>query len=215
MHDIEKLKLEEPEVYKVYRDIQQEQVARVQDTYHDLMTSDVYHRIAEYFFSQIYGVNDKVKRDEAFNRIYEKLTRAVGFKRVEKVTMLKELNEITDELDIAITRYHIKHFGRTITRETYEKCYVGIDKRSEREYQIELLKTTTQFFHKLAHFPMISLVIKPTKLAAKALGVGYIMDFFMDGYHAFRSVDDPTPFIEAIEKREQEYLDRLYEKYAS
>jgi hypothetical protein len=56
---------------------------------------------------------------------------------------------------------------------------------------------------------MLGFVIKPTQLAARALGVEYIMEFFMEGYRAFKSVKNAEPFMQAIEERERAYLNSL------
>jgi hypothetical protein len=74
---------------------------------------------------------------------------------------------------------------------------------------LQLLIDTTRFFHKLAHVPLLGFVIKPTQLAARALGVEYIMEFFMEGYRSFKSVKNAEPFMQAIEERERAYLNSL------
>jgi hypothetical protein len=57
--------------------------------------------------------------------------------------------------------------------------------------------------------PLLGFVIKPTQLAARALGVEYIMEFFMEGYRSFKSVKNAEPFMQAIEERERAYLNSL------
>lgn len=186
------------------------QVERLRKTYADFFANPEYTKISRYFFEQIYGAGDKASRDAAFNKIYEKMSAVVNPKRIVRVTQLKQLNELTDELDLRVAREFIKMRKRhAMTLADFEACYKALNNRAERELQLQLLLETTRFFHKLAHVPMLGFVIKPTQLAAKALGVEYIMEFFMEGYRSFKSVKNAEPFMQAIEERERAYLDSL------
>ena len=201
---------------QVYEDLLSFQITRLRGTYADFVVDDELSRITDYFFSQIYSTADKRKRDDAFNKIYSKMVNTIGYKAAYRATQLKDLNEITDTLDNAMVKLHQESFSNDkITTESYEICYGHESLQDTRQAQIELLVETTRFFHKLAHFPMIQLVIKPTKLAAKALGVEHIMSFFMEGYDAFRSVKDASPFFNAMQEREFSYLRMCRERNLS
>jgi hypothetical protein len=186
------------------------QVERLRATYDDYFQNPEYTKIARYFFKQIYNAGNKASRDAAFNKIYEKLSAAVNAKRITRVTQLKQLNELTDELDLKVARIFMKSRKRAaMTLKDFEAAYRTLDNKPERELQLQLLMETTRFFHKLAHVPLLGFVIKPTQLAAKMLGVEYIMEFFMEGYRSFKSVKNAEPFMQAIEDRERAYLDSL------
>ena len=115
-----------------------------------------------------------------------------------------------DELDLAVAREFMKMKKKSaMTLKDFETCYKALNNKPERELQLQLLMETTRFFHKLAHVPLLGFVIKPTQLAAKMLGVEYIMEFFMEGYRSFKSVKDAEPFMVAIEERERAYLNKL------
>ena len=181
------------------------QVDRLRQTYDDYFKNPEYTKISKYFFEQIYGAGDKASRDAAFNKIYEKLSAAVNPKRITRVTQLKQLNELTDELDLRVAREFMKSRKKhALTLEDFEACYRALNNKDEREQQLQLLMETTRFFHRLAHIPLLGFVIKPTQYAARALGVEYIMEFFMEGYRSFRSVKNAEPFMQAIEDRERE-----------
>lgn len=186
------------------------QVERLRVTYDDYFKNPDYTKISKYFFEQIYGAGDKASRDAAFNKIYEKLSLAVNPKRITRVTQLKQLNELTDELDLKVARAFMKTRKKSaMTLKDFEACYQMLQNRDEREIQLQLLMETTRFFHRLAHVPLLGFVIKPTQLAAKMLGVEYIMEFFMEGYRSFKSVKNAEPFMQAIEDRERAYLQNL------
>lgn len=186
------------------------QVQRLHMTYADFFANPEYTKISRYFFDQIYGAGDKASRDAAFNKIYEKLSAAVNPRRITRVTQLKQLNELTDELDLRVAQEFIRSRKKhAMTLEDFEACYRALNNKEEREIQLQLLIDTTRFFHKLAHVPLLGFVIKPTQLAARALGVEYIMEFFMEGYRSFRSVKNAEPFMQAIEERERTYLHSL------
>ena len=186
------------------------QVERLRKTYDDFFQNPEYTKIAKYFFEQIYGAGDKASRDAAFNKIYEKLSAAVNAKRIVRVTQLKQLNELTDELDLKVAQQFMRTSKKhNMTLADFENCYKALNNRAERVQQLQLLMETTRFFHKLAHSPLLGFVIKPTQLAARALGVEYIMEFFMEGYRSFKSVKNAEPFMVAIEEREKAYLDSL------
>ncbi|MBV6492735.1 MAG: hypothetical protein LDLANPLL_00732 [Turneriella sp.] len=207
------LDLATPEEMAIIEQVRKVQVERLRKTYDDFFKNPEYTNISKYFFEQIYGAGDKASRDAAFNKIYEKLSAAVSAKRIVRVTQLKQLNELTDEQDLKIAQEFLKrHKDRKKTKmhlNDFEACYKALDNKAERELQLQLLMDTTRFFHKLAHIPLLGFVIKPTQLAAKMLGVEYIMDFFMEGYRSFKSVKNAEPFMEAIEKREKAYIEKL------
>jgi len=186
------------------------QVERLRVTYADFFENPEFTKISKYFFEQIYGAGNKASRDAAFNKIYEKLSAAVNPKRITRVTQLKQLNELTDELDLRVARAFMANKKKSaMTLKDFENCYKSLKNKSEREMQLDLLMNTTRFFHKLAHVPLLGFVIKPTQLAAKMLGVEYIMEFFMEGYRSFKSVKNAEPFMQAIEDRERAYLNAL------
>lgn len=194
--------------------IRKEQVSRLKETYKDFMESEEYVKITDYFFSQIYDTQYKDKRDAAFNQLYEKMVSVVGKKRIKRVSELKELNELTDDLDIGLTEIHMERYpNQEVRRESFEHCYFLQNRLDDRKRQIQLLVETTGFFHKLAHIPFLSFVIKPTRLAAKAMGIEHLMHFFMQGYDAFKTVDDASEFLNAVRKRELEYLEYLQKRY--
>ncbi|MCB1145834.1 MAG: hypothetical protein KDK41_02925 [Leptospiraceae bacterium] len=194
--------------------IRKEQVARLKETYRDFIESEQYSAVTDYFFDQIYDTQYKDKRDEAFTQLHEKMMAVVGEKRIKRVSQLKELNDLTDELDLDLTNLYAEKFpGQKVEREKYEKCYYWQNRKAEREHQINLLHETTMFFHKLAHIPFLGFVIKPTKLAAKAMGIEHLMDFFMRGYNAFKSVKDASPFLDAVRDREFAYLNALESRF--
>ncbi|MCS6983900.1 MAG: hypothetical protein NZM25_02080 [Leptospiraceae bacterium] len=195
-------------------EIRREQTIRLRETYCDFVYNPDYAKVTEFFFSKIYDTSYKDKRDEAFNRLYEKLLAAVGEERITRVTMLKELNELTDELDLAVAQKHQELFGAAkVNRRSYEEAFARTDREEDRERQVFLLIETTRFFHKLAHLPFLGFVITPTKIAARVMKMEHLMDFFMEGYHAFKSVKNADPFFEAVERREREYRHKLYERY--
>ncbi len=195
-------------------EIRREQSARLRETYADFVTDPKFTAITNFFFDKIYDTAYKEERDEAFNKLYEKLAAAVGEQRITRVTMLKELNELTDDLDAAVTQKHLDLFhGKKVTRKTFEEAFGKVGRRADRERQVYLLLETTQFFHKLAHVPFLGFIIKPTKFAAKMMNIEHLMDFFMDGYYAFKSVKDASKFFDAVNEREAEYRERLFKKY--
>ncbi|HRP69596.1 MAG TPA: hypothetical protein PLY93_08705 [Turneriella sp.] len=195
----------------VVEQVRKIQVERLRETYSDFFKDPEYRKIAQYFFEQIYGAGDKASRDAAFNKIYEKLSAAVNAKRIVRVTQLKQLNELTDELDLKIAQEFLRsNKKRAMTLKDFEVCYKALNNKEERTIQLQLLMDTTRFFHKLAHIPLLGFVIKPTQLAAKILGVEYIMDFFMEGYRSFKSVKNAEPFMQAIEDREKAYIQKFF-----
>jgi len=198
---------EENEIIDQIRKIQ---IARLRKTYQDYFENPEYNQISKYFFERVYGGEDKISRDAAFNKIYEKLSAAVNEKRIVRVSQLKQLNELTDELDLQMAQlWAQKNTKRAMTLTDFEACYREMNARPKRELQLQLLMETTRFFHRLAHIPFIGFVIKPTQFAARALGVEYIMDFFLDGYKSFKSVKNAEPFMQAIQEREWAYMTKV------
>ena len=199
---------EESEIIDQIRNLQ---IARLRKTYQDYFENPEYTQISKYFFERVYGGEDKTSRDAAFNKIYEKLSAAVNEKRIVRVSQLKQLNELTDELDLQMARLWVQKKNQpSMTLVDFENCYREMNERSKRELQLQLLMETTRFFHRLSHIPFIGFVIKPTQFAARALGVEYVMDFFLDGYKSFKSVKNAEPFMQAIQEREWAYMEKVF-----
>jgi hypothetical protein len=66
--------------------------------------------------------------------------------------------------------------------------------------------------YQLARIPLIGGVLKGTQALASALGMSDLHRFLSVGYRAIQPVRDIDRFIETISVREQDRLDRIYER---
>jgi hypothetical protein len=122
-----------------------------------------------------------------------------------------ELLALTNQLDDDIATL-LAQLGAPLDFDEpiYEHAYRLADHYAERVRQIDLVIVALSNGHRLGRKRLLGLALQSTHGLAHAVGMGDIHRFLRLGYQAIQPVRDITRFLDTIETRERERLDRIY-----
>ena len=176
----------------------------------DLAAEEQYQQIGQFFFEEMYGARDFSVRDEQAQRAHWFVHRVPGV-TAHDVESVLDLLELTTRLDDEITDLLIA-LGAPLDFDEpiYEQAYRLADRYTERVHQIDLVLVALGNVHRLGRKKLLGLALQSTHVLAHAVGMGDIHRFLRLGYQAIQPVRDITRFLDTIEQREKERLDRIY-----
>ena len=79
-----------------------------------------------------------------------------------------------------------------------------------RKHQIELFRSVGDTLARAVEKPLIYSLLRGMRRPARLAGFGELQDFLERGLRAFQHMEDPDEFLETIERRETQILDRIY-----
>jgi len=176
----------------------------------DLTEEPQYQQIGQFFFEEMYGVRDFSARDEQAQRAHWFVHGVPGV-TAHDVESVLDLLALTATLDDQITDLLIE-LGAPLDFDEpiYERAYRLADCYAERVRQIDLVIISLRNVHQLGRKRLLGLALHSTHGLASAIGLGEIHRFLRLGYQAIQPVRDITRFLETIEQREKQRLDRIY-----
>jgi len=176
----------------------------------DLAAEAQYQQIGQFFFEEMYGARDFSARDEQAQRAQWFVHRVPGV-TAHDVESVLDLLALTNTLDDEIAGLLIALGApRNFDEAIYEHAYRLADRYAERARQIDLVIMALTNVHRLGRKKLLGLALQSTHGLAHAVGMGDIHRFLRLGYQAIQPVRDITRFLETIERREMQRLDRIY-----
>jgi hypothetical protein len=176
----------------------------------DLAAEAQYQQIGQFFFEEMYGARDFSVRDEQAQRAHWFVHRVPGV-TAHDVESVLDLLALTNTLDDEITDLLIQFDApRDFDEAIYEQAYRLADRYAERVQQIDLVLVALGNVHRLGRKKLLGLALQSTYVLAHAVGMGDIHRFLRLGYQAIQPVHDINRFLDTIERREKERLDRIY-----
>jgi hypothetical protein len=187
------------------------QAQRIRSTYADLAQIPEYQKLVEFFFSQIYGSQDFGFRNESIKSLHKRLSSFLRGEIIEAVGKVIELNDLSDMLDQRMAEKMLaQQPDRKLTETSYQMIYRSLDNYEERVYQIDLLLEATRGIHHTSRLGLIGWTLKAVQQAAHLAGMGKIVDFLVQGYEAFHTVQHIDDFLATVEAREKVLNDELF-----
>jgi len=187
------------------------QAARLARTHKDLLNHPEYRAAAEFFLSDLYGLQDTTKRDVELERIYPTMAKMLPATGLHSVGLAVELDALSEELDAELLDVLVQQLGvrDEITESAYVEAYRRCDNYALRGHQIELVRSVGEDLARLVGKPMVYMVLHAMRAPARVAGFGELQDFLERGFNAFRKMSDPRPFLDAIQTRETQILERI------
>jgi hypothetical protein len=181
------------------------QAARLAHTHADLLKSPRYGSTASFFLSDIYGPKDLSRHEKAVRRIMPLMTTVLPVAGLETVADAFELNALSESLDAAML---VALGGKVfeLTEADYAAAYRAVDRREDRERQIELILHLGQSLDRLTKKPLIGTTLTMMRGPAAAAGLLDLQNFLERGYTAFRQMKGADEFLETITSRERALL---------
>jgi hypothetical protein len=186
------------------------QSRRLRRDHADLSEEEQYSALGEFVFEDLYGPRDFSARDDQARRVQQfiHLIPGLGLRDVEQVFALLGL---TNKLDETVGAWLLAldaplDFDEAI----YERAYRMADNYAERVQQLELVSAALYNVHRLARKPLLGIAFRRTQSLAHATGMTEIHSFLYRGYQAILPVQDIHRFVETVNMRELDRLDRIY-----
>ena len=191
------------------------QAARLARTHKDLLSDPEYRPGAEFFLSDLYGLQDTTKRDAALERIYPTMVKMLPADALHGVGLAVELDAVSEELDAQLLDVLVQQLGLrdAITEAAYVEAYRRCDNYVLRQHQIELVRQVGEDLALVVGKPMVYRVLRAMRGPARMAGFGALQDFLERGFSAFKKMTDPQPFLDTIQRRETQILERIYARH--
>lgn len=189
-------------------------IERLKITYADQLIMKGYDAIPDFFQNHLYCPPNKVERDMALEKLYEKLKTIAGKAMTENIHQLILLNQLTDSLDsdaaeVILVNNKIDENG-FITVENLNQSIIEAGRIEDRKRQIQMVADALSFFYSLSKLPLIKLVMAPIKVAASMVGATSLTETMEAGYNLTSNIKDLSPFIKIFVEREIDQIDELF-----
>jgi hypothetical protein len=186
------------------------QTRRLRRDHQDLARRSEYYRLAEFLFTDIYGPHDFSERDRQMNSLTPMLRRLPGLTSRDMVQIFQLLH-MSDQLDELLVDQLLAMGARLdFSEDTYEAAYRLAGSYADRRRQLDEVRNVLLHVHRLARNILLGPALDSSHLLAGAAGLGEIHTFLHHGYHALRPVRNIVYFVETIDLREHERLERIF-----
>lgn len=192
------------------------QTARLAGTYADFSALPRYRPAIRFFLEDLYGTKDFAQRDADIERVYPIMVRVLSENAMYSLSLAVELHALSQQLDsemIHVLREQLDtplgEPGVELDEETYAQAYRLCDNTDARRRQIDLVVESGTLLGEVVRHPVIYVTARLARRPAKAAGFGELQDFIERGLAAFRRMKDATPFLTAIEHRENVILEQI------
>jgi len=196
--------------------LRQWQAARLAATHKDLLDHPSFAAAAQFFLSDLYGINDTSRRDADVERIYPVMVRMLPERALRSIGGALELDALTEQLDEQLLDVLEQQLDvrDQITERAYAEAYRRCDNYALRKHQIALITEVGQHLSEMVNKPLVYKTLRAMRVPARLAGFGELQDFLERGFSAFLKIDDPQQFLSLIERRETQILDRIYAGHA-
>ncbi|CAM2065579.1 hypothetical protein SCOR_09365 [Sulfidibacter corallicola] len=192
------------------------QSARLWDTYRDFAEKPGYRATCDFFFGEVYHTEDTRRRDRAFESFYANISRVLGGDIVRCMRQVIDLQKLTVELDLLCVRALIDlDIAPGFDMQAYERAYRHMGERDRRERQIRMLVENLFLTHKIFRRFGIGVGLHALHKFHRLRGDDQVTGFLWRGYQALHRLSSVRPLAEAVERREMERLQRIFEKGAN
>jgi hypothetical protein len=188
------------------------QSARLAQTHADLLESHRYGPACRFFLDEIYAPRDFSQRDQDIEYLYAIMSSFLPEFLIKVVRKAIEMNNLTNELDWALSRVLIEKLGVTeqITPELYAEAYRICDNYEERAHQIHLIGEVGSMVDRGTRIPLMGITLHLARRPARRAGWVELHEFLEKGYTAFKHMGRADEFLKTIQEREMGILDRIY-----
>jgi len=199
----------DPKLDTARRRLRAWQAARLARIYADLLANSRMELAAAFFLTDLYGSEDLSRLDANVRRIVPAMKRMMPAASLEIVADAIELEALSEELDVAMAKA-IGAKSNKLSAATYGAAYRKVDRRADREQQIDLIENLGESLDRLVHRPFIGTTLSVTRMPSRLVGLGEIHDFLERGYKAFTRMGNAREFLDLVVGRERKLVDALF-----
>lgn len=202
-----------PEIAAAVTRVKRLQARRFEGTYADLLASGAYAAAARFFLQELYSERDYADRDAQFARIAGAVEKLFPHDVADTASNLARLHALTESLDHAIARALGPERGDDAA--AYVRAWKAVDRREERQRQVETVLAIGAEMTRLTRLPGLRLMLRMMRGPASAAGLSALQRFLESGFDTFAAVakvrGGAERFLETIREREQHLMDRMFD----
>ncbi|OGO38899.1 MAG: hypothetical protein A2W35_15450 [Chloroflexi bacterium RBG_16_57_11] len=191
------------------------QSTRLAQTHADLLESHRYGPACRFFLDEIYAQRDFSQRDQDIEYLYAVMSSFLPEFLIKVVRKAIEMNDLTNELDWALSRTLAEKLGVTneITPQIYAEAYRVCNNYAERAHQIHLIGEVGRLVDRGTRIPLVGVTLHLARRPARRAGWGELQIFLEKGYTAFKHMGRADEFLNTIQEREMAVLERIFDNH--
>ena len=191
------------------------QSQRLTETYSDFLHTPHYRSACRFFLEDVYAPKDFSQRDQDILQIYELMSQFLPDFLLGLVRNAAELNEMSNQLDLNLLGVLVNDLQMDdgITTEMYAEAYRICDNYDARKTQIELIVDIGHQVEWSTKLPFVSTTLRLARYPANRAGWGDLHTFLENGFKSFKRMRKPRVFIDAIQEREMQILDNIFNSH--
>ena len=185
------------------------QAVRLARTHADLLASPSMGPAATFFLTDLYGAKDLSRLDADVRRVVPTIKKVLPAAALETVADSLELEALSEHLDLAM----VEVLGASLMMldgAAYGRAYRKVDRRRDRERQIDLIEHLGHSLDRLVQQPLIGAALSMMRRPAHFAGFGELHDFLQRGYEVFRKMGGADEFLSVIIERERKLMQALF-----
>ena len=185
------------------------QAVRLARTHADLLASPSMGPAATFFLTDLYGAKDLSRLDADVRRVVPTIKKVLPMAALETVADSLELEALSEHLDLAMVEA-LGASQMTLDGAAYGRAYRNVDRRRDRERQIDLIEHLGHSLDRLVQQPLIGAALSMMRRPAHFAGFGELHDFLQRGYEVFRRMGGADEFLSVIIERERKLMQGLF-----
>lgn len=192
--------------------VQAWQTQRLERSFARFLQDPTRRPAAHFFLSDVYGARDFSQRNADIAKVMPMMQRLLPSVLVATVADGIELGALTHALDLRMAQalQRLAPRRRRIDEALYAKAYCEVRLQRLRMLQIELIDHVGQGLASALRMPGVSMLLKLSRVPARAAGLGELQVFLERGFEAFAGLDDAQAFLTDIRRHEAAAMTRLF-----
>lgn len=188
------------------------QTRRLERSFARFLQDPVLRPAAHFFLSDVYGDRDFTQRDADIAKVMPMMQRLLPSALVATITDGIELGVLTHALDLRMAQalQKLAPRRRSIDEALYAQAYREVGLPRLRARQIRLIDDVGQGLASALRMPGVSMLLKLSRVPARAAGLGELQLFLERGFEAFAGLDDAQAFLADIRNHESTAMARLF-----
>lgn len=195
----------DPEIQAIKKSIKIFQNKRLESTHQSLLDKSDTRHAARFFLDRLYGTESTHRRDQQVERVIPKAQRilpSVGVEVIQQVIHMDWLAEQMDtNLSLKLNELGYKSNSK-LEVDVYLEGFHAAGQFEVRREQIQAVSITGERLVRLMRFPMLKTLLNMTRGAAHKANLEDFHEFLVEGVAAFKSLQSPQKFFQAIESEE-------------
>ncbi|QIL20544.1 hypothetical protein [Thermomonas sp. HDW16] len=188
------------------------QAQRLERSFAGFLQDPARRPAARFFLTDVYGDHDFTRRDADIARVIPMMQTLLPAALLKTVADGIELGALTHAFDLRMAEALQALAGRrrAIDADLYARAYREVGLPRLRMRQIAVIAEVGEGLAAALRMPGVGMLLKLSRLPAKAAGLGELQVFLERGFAAFADLGDAQAFLADIRRNETRVMQRLF-----